>query len=301
MTSPAGRAYGQARARARSADILTASELAGMAAAAAVTWTGWRDLDVVDDGSGPLAVAYARLIGDYRVMRRAYPEAREALDALLQLHELENVKLVWRAAAREAPVETWRAAWRPLGELQRVALDRFTGLCSPTALVAALARTPYGAAAESALRAHGSDVAAVELALDRFGTQSVAAARDRLPAAEQTARTLLQAVIAARGALIDERTRTMVGLEAARAAVPLWSRTRHTGRRPRPVETRAAPPAALARWALALEPFSLAIPLALVLRREEEVRRLVTLSEVRARHAPAAEAARALAAVPAGG
>ena len=51
---------------------------------------------------------------------------------------------------------------------------------------------------------------------------------------------------------------------------------------------------ALARRVLAREPFSLAVPLALILLRDEEGRRLVTLSEVRARRLSAAAARRAM-------
>ena len=77
-------------------------------------------------------------------------------------------------------------------------------------------------------------------------------------------------------ALLDERAATTLGRP--------WEDRRNT----RPDIS------ALARGSLALEPFSLAIPLALVLMREEELRGLITLSEVRARHLSATEARRAM-------
>jgi hypothetical protein len=51
---------------------------------------------------------------------------------------------------------------------------------------------------------------------------------------------------------------------------------------------------ALTRRVLALEPFSLALPIALILLREDEVGRMITLSEVRARRLSPAEARRAM-------
>jgi vacuolar-type H+-ATPase subunit C/Vma6 len=296
MTAVARRAYGQARARARSATIC--SELAVLAVAAAPVLTrlpGWRDLEPADDGSATLALAYSRLVDDHLVMRHAYPEARGALAALLQLHELENLKLLWRAAVRGTALADWRGSWRPLGLLQRIALEWFADTLTLVSLAGALKGTPYRELAEATMQAHGEDVGAAELAIDRFGARTLAAAHDRLPEAERSARTLLRAVIDRRDALIGERARTALGLSAAAAA--LMAPSVLPGRPGRTLRGRTdARPrvTVMARRILALEPFSLAVPLALVLMREEEVRQLVTLSEVRARHLTAVEARRAM-------
>jgi vacuolar-type H+-ATPase subunit C/Vma6 len=289
MSAVARRAYGQARARARSAAILSEPAVTAMAAASAITnLPGWRDLGPHDDGSVTLALVYERLVDDHLVMRRAYPEAREALAALLQLHELENLKLAWRAAARGTTLADWRGSWRPLGALQRISLEQFGGLSTSASLAAALKTTPYGKLAV-VMQAHGGDAAAAELAIDRFGTRTVASAHDRLAPSERSARALLRAVIDRRDVSIFERARTTLGLSAEAAAVMTeW----------RPFQDRRidSQPGirALARRVLALEPFSLAVPLALVLMREEEVRRLLTLSEVRARQPSVLEARRAM-------
>ena len=278
MNAVAGRAYGQARARARGAAILSEPAAIAMAGAAAITRiAGWRDLGPNDDGSATLAVVYSRLIDDHVVMRRAYPEARTALAALLQLHELENLKLLWRAAVRGTAEAEWRGSWRPLGVLQTIPLDSFAGPLTLASLTGTLQATRYGELAAATRQAHGQDVAAAELAIDRFGTASLVSAHDRLSQRERSARRLLRAVIDHRNARLEERTSTTVGrLDQSRR---LDSRT---------------PITVLARRVLALEPFSLAVPVALILMREEEGRRLVTLSEVRARHLPAVAARRAM-------
>ena len=278
MTAVARRAYGQARARARSAAILSHPVVTAMATAPAITsLPGWRDLGPHDDGCVSLALVYSRLVDDHLVMRRAYPEAHGTLAALLELHELENLKLLWRAAVRGIALPDWRGSWRPLGVLQTLALEWFSGSLTLASLTVALRTTPYGELAATTMQSHGQDVAAAELAIDRFGTHRLVRARERLPGAERSARRLLRAVIDRRDALIDERACATVGR-------PFQGRLFAN----RPGIT------ADARRILALEPFSLAVPLALILLREEEVRRLLTLSEVRARHLSPAEARRAM-------
>ena len=277
MNALAGRAYGQARARARRAAILSEPAVIAMAGVPALTQiAGWRDLGRTDDGSATLAVVFSRLIADHVVMRRAYPEARAALAALLQLHELENLKLLWRAAVRGTAGAEWRGSWRPLGVLQTIRLDSFAGPLTLAALTATLQATRYRELAEATRQSHGQDVAAAELAIDRFGTAALVSAHDRLPRRERSARKLLRAIIDHRNARLEQRASTMVG---------------------RPDQSRLAsrtPITALARRLLAREPFSLAVPLALILLRDEEGRRLVTLSEVRARHLSAVAARRAM-------
>jgi vacuolar-type H+-ATPase subunit C/Vma6 len=296
MNAVASRAYGQARARARRAAILSEPVVIVMAGAPAVSrLPGWRDLGPADDGSAILALGYSRLVDDHVVMRRAYPEAREVLAALLQLHELENLKLLWRAAVRGTASTGWRGLWRPLGELQTIALESFAGGLTLPALTAALRPTPYAALAEAAIQAHGQDVAAAELAIDRFGTHRLASAHDRLPVSERSARTLLRAVIDRRDASMYQRARSTLGLTADAASVMI-TRAEHGGGRS--VQSRLADQhpriTALTRRVLALEPFSLALPIALILLREDEVGRMITLSEVRARRLSPAEARRAM-------
>jgi vacuolar-type H+-ATPase subunit C/Vma6 len=278
MTAVARRAYGQARARARGAALLSDTVVTVMATAPAVTpLPGWRDLGPHDNGSVTLALAYSRLVDDHLIMRRAYPEAREALAALLTLHELENLKLLWRAAVRGTPVAEWRGSWRPLGVLQSIALEQFAGPVTLASLSGTLQATPYGQLAAATMQAQGDDLAAAEVVIDRFGTRELGVAHDRLPRAEYSARKLLRAVIDRRDRFIKERACMTVGRPFQDHLIDTRQRL-----------------AALARRILTLEPFSLAVPLALVLMREQELRRLLTLSEVRARHMSSAEARRAM-------
>jgi vacuolar-type H+-ATPase subunit C/Vma6 len=267
MTAVARRAYGQARARGRAAAILSEPAVIAMAGAAAIgPLPGWRDLGPDDDGSTILAAAYSRLVDDHVVMRRAYPESRPALAALMQLHELENLKLLWRAVVRGTAMVDWRGSWRPLGVLQIVSPEWFTSALTVMGLTRALQATPYGELGTTLRRSHGHDVAAAELAIDRFGTHALASAHDRMPVVERSARRLLRAIVHRREALAHARASPTVGRPIQRRLIDTQPNV-----------------AALARHVLSFEPFSFAVPLALILMREEEVRRLLTLSEVRAR------------------
>jgi hypothetical protein len=275
MTAAPRRAYAQARTRARRASILEPATIQALVAVPAIgAVRGWQDLRPSDDGLATLAAVYARLVGDYEVVIAAYPEARGALVALLRLHEIENVKLLWRAAARQAAPSEWRHCWRPLGRLAAVAADALRPGATPGELAAALAPTPYGAIAGEALRAHAADLAAAELAFDRFASQAVAAAATGLPARERSARALLYAVLAERDAALVERATATLGISAERAR----SLTA-LGALPRQVVDRRR----LCRRCFATEPYALALPIALVLLREDECRQLVTLAERRAR------------------
>jgi hypothetical protein len=161
--------------------------------------------------------------------------------------------------------------------LQTISLDWFVGPLTLAALTGRLQATPYRELAAAARQSHGQDVAAAELAIDRFGTHTLVLAHDRLAVRERSARTLLRTIIDRRVALLDERASTTLRQSVqGRSIVP----------QPRIL--------ALASRILALEPFSLAVPLALVLLRDGEVRRLLTLSEIRARHLSAVEARRAM-------
>ena len=289
MTAAARRAYAQARTRARRGSILPPDAVTGLAAVEAVSSIpGWRDPGVADDGSAVVALVYARLVDDYALVIRTYPEAREALTALLRLHEIENVKLLWRAAVGGLPSSRWRPAWRPLGRLESVGADALPPRFAAADLAAALVRTPYGRIADRVLRAHGGDIAAAEVAFDRFASEAVASARARLPASERSARELLRLVLARRDAAIFQRATTTLGI-APDAAVSMTVLGRTPSRRPTDASRRV-----LCGRVFAQEPFSLAVPIALVLRREDERRRLLTLAELRARLASPADVRRAL-------
>lgn len=308
MSLASRRACGLARVRAHKSRLLDAPTLAALAAvdAPAATLPGWRDLDAASDASSILALAYDRLIADCVVAMAGYPEARDVLRALVELHEIENVKLLWRAATARLPFDAWRAEWRPLGSLERVSATAVAPLTSVRQLAAALARTPYARVADAEVRAHPDDPAAVEIAFDRAGSARVLAAARALPGREHAARDLALSVVRERDVAIAARVIGALGL-APDVAVEMTAvlgreagASRLASLARRAAETRSAVRAArrlACRRAFIGDPFSLAPPIALVLQREDEARALISLAEIRTCRLSPPDAARALTAV----
>ena len=137
------------------------------------------------DGS-PAAV-FPPLVRWYVTVSAVYPGARPVLAALLRLHEIENVKLLWRAAVRgRAPLES---CWRPLAPLEGIAFEPRP--MRPDELVARLARTPYAGIARAMLRSHAADLPASEMGFDRWAWQALDDEARRLPPREADAFRLL--------------------------------------------------------------------------------------------------------------
>jgi vacuolar-type H+-ATPase subunit C/Vma6 len=328
MSAPAALAYGYARARARKSRVISATVLVGLVTAdqPALTIPGWRDVENDHDGAALVSLLYARLIDDYVTMIRAYPAARGVLLALARLHELENVKLAWRAALGSVPPAEWRDCWRPMGALETISRTACEATSSPRHVGRASVGTPYEAIAKAVSSAHPGDLAAAEIAFDRWGSRELANATRALSESEGAARDLVWRVLRERDIALMERAVGPLGLppeSAVRMTAILadelgaagihrfaeWSAEsgalmplppRITGSRS-PVRTfaellsrmRASRRKACRRVFLG-PPFCLAPPIALVLLREDEVRGLSSIAELRARRAPADVAARVL-------
>jgi hypothetical protein len=327
MTGLARSAYAYARVRARKSRILTPSLLAALTVSddPALTIAGWRDIDATAGAAPLMGAAYRRFIADCALVVAGRPDLAEAVRALIGLHENENVKLAWRAIARARNSDAWRPLWRPLDGFATVDVDRCAAALSLVELVESLRRSPFGPVAADALRLHGADAPAAELLFDRAAIARIARARADLPAADTPARALLTLVVFACDVAVLEAVmgglhvapRSALGLTSIAAmlspreqrALEAWiaggSSTLVLPRRfdaDAPVRTlgdlRRALGAALdsaCRRAFRASPRSAAAPLALVLRRDEELRALVTAGELRARHATASVAARVLA------
>jgi vacuolar-type H+-ATPase subunit C/Vma6 len=292
----------------------------------ALTIPGWRDVEDDHDAAALVSLLYARLIDDYVTMIRAYPGARGVLLALARLHELENVKLAWRAALGSIPPAQWRDFWRPMGALETISRTVCEATSSPRHAARACVGTPYETIAKVVSSAHAGDLAAAEIAFDRWGSRELAVATRDLPESEGAARDLLWRIVRERDIAVMERAVGPLGLapeSAARMTTILadelgaggirrfaeWSAesgalmplpARITGSRS-PVRSftealsrmRASRRKACRRVFLG-PPFCLAPPIALVLLREDEVRGLSSVAELRARRAPADVAARVL-------
>lgn len=203
---------------------------------------------------GAPAETYPPLVRWYTVFLAIYPTAAPLLMALFRRHEVENLKLLWRAAARSRvpPAHCWRPL-EPLGVLPWAA--RAT---TPAELVHRLAGTAYGDIARALLRSHATDLPATEIGLDRWVWTGISGEAARLPAAERGAAELVETLVLEHDVELLRRGAS-VGLEpdlVAKSTVGL-SRTCGAGPLAAAAAWRASEdgplfrvlPRALARWA----------------------------------------------------
>jgi ATP synthase C subunit len=131
------------------------------------------------------------LVRWYVTFEKMYPAGAPLFTAFFRLHEIENLKLLWRAAlSGRAPR---LSLWRPLAPLAAIAFP--PGSLTLAELVRALDATPYAAIARTLVSAHGEDPAATEIGLDRWAWGRLADEAARLPAAERAARDLVRRYI----------------------------------------------------------------------------------------------------------
>jgi hypothetical protein len=192
------------------------------------------------------------LLRVYSLAIRGYPGASSLFRALLQLHEIENVKLVWRAKARGMDRDAVGHLWIDLTPLATFSGD--------------VEGTPYAGIAKSIARAHGRDLAASELALDRWASQQVLGETRRLPRRESVTRRLLELVVRERDSEIVRRGAKWYGLTSIGGVAEDVLRLRRERLR-------------LCHRAFVGSPFLLAPAVAVVLLAEEEVRSVRALVE----------------------
>jgi hypothetical protein len=275
--------------------------------------------------SGNLAAlageSFRKLIDGYAMLMASYPIGQSLFLALVRLHEIENLKLAWRAAVRGLPPARWLPFWVPLGSLAVVDSDDCRDCRTLSALTGVLARTPYFSIAETMRRAHADDLAAAEVGFDRWASRAVVDAALLLPAREHLARDLALALVRERDFHVVRRGAhsgtlppdAMIGavahlgteLGAASALAlgawtpadgPLWTRLprrwlRVVGHVPDWEALTLAMRQArrgLCRRALRAHPFCLAPGLAVLLLHEEDVRALGALDESGDHRAPSA-------------
>lgn len=255
MNGRGGIAYAHARMLAWKSRLLTRTEAAPLFAAtnAAEMQRAVAALELRD----PLA----RLLHVYGMAIGGYPRGAALFRALLRLREIENVKLLWRLTSRPSRREALDRLWIDLGALATVPqLDA----AAPAALAEGLRATPYESIAATVARVHGSDVAAAELAFDRWASQRLGEEARRLPASETLSRRLVESVVRERDGQLAVRGARWYGL----ATVPSAELDVVALRRER---------IRLCRRAFVGNPFLLAPALAVVLLAEEEVRAVAAL------------------------
>ncbi|HEY7512459.1 MAG TPA: V-type ATPase subunit [Vicinamibacteria bacterium] len=230
-------AYGQARVRARKSFLPAAADAAARPAPA------------------DRAARFAALLSDYALVLGAFPGGGGLARALLGLHEIENLKLLWRALDRRAPAERWAHLWRPLGSLATLRLEDGRDAVSLPDVLRTLG-PPLAKMARAIHAAHAARPADAEVALDRWASRRLLDEARALPPRESVARDLALAVVRERDLDLVRRARSygMTGEAAAGAAVLL------------PDEIGPAPLRALAAWTPADGPLFASLPPALARR-----------------------------------
>lgn len=172
-----------------------------------------------------------RLLRVYRTATRGYPDGLPLFRALLQLHELEDVKTLWRKGGKPSDVAA-----------------------------------PFREIAAVIARAHGSDIAAAELAFDRWASRRLLDEAHRLPRSETITRKLIENVVRERDAEIVRRGAKWYGLTSVQGHADDVIAIRRERLR-------------LCRRAFVGSPFLLAPAIAVILLAEEEMRAVRALIE----------------------
>jgi len=255
--SRGARAYAHARIRACKSRLLTRADAAPLLAAT--------DTAAMQRVIAALGIddPMTRLLRVYRTAIDGYRDGAPLFRAMLQLHEIENVKLLWRVAAnghRDRIARLW------------IGLGAFASFPIPEAatlneLVTQLAKTPYAEIAKSVARAHGNDVAAAELAFDRWASRCLLDEARRLTRRESIARRLIELLVRERDAQLLLRGAKWYGLTSV---APGKSADIMALRRER---------LRLCRRAFVGSPFLLGPAVAVILLAEEEVRAVRGLVE----------------------
>jgi hypothetical protein len=221
MNTP-GRAYGFARVSAMKSTLLTPEDVVAIRCTT--------DARASDRAAAALEIdeepkRFARLISRYRSVLRAYVEADPIIRRMLQLHEVENVKLAWRAAIRKIEAARWQPLLRNLEELATIDAARLGSANTLYEVAQSLARTPFEEVAESVLGAHGDDLAAAELAFDRWASVRLLDSVSLMGEAEHLARDIIIELVRERDDELAARGVIAYGLspEAAAAARALGS------------------------------------------------------------------------------
>jgi hypothetical protein len=256
VIAPARYAFGHTRVRAMKGALLRQAEV--------VTVPHRRDRPPAAP-IAPVASLYRGFAACCATLCRSYPAHRDLFLAIFRLHELFNLKLSIRCVVRRRALPA--GCWRPLDPLATLVEDDVGRIRTREGLLSAVGRTPYGAVTAAALRAHGDDMFAIELALDRWASGVLHEHAENLSSGERRASRLLRALVRLRDLEIVGRAISSYGV--APAAVPGLTTVLHR-------ECGAAALAALAAWTPASGPLSGSVPRQLL----RETGRVATWSDL---------------------
>lgn len=193
-----------------------------------------RDVTAMQRVVATLELDERKLSRVYATAMRGYPRGASLFRALQQLHEIEDVKRQWRETVKRG------GSVRELAEK----LGTFADIA----------------------RVHGTDIAAAELAFDRWASQRLIDEAHNLPRREALARALIESLVRERDAEIVRRGAKWYGFASITGSVPDVVAMRKERLR-------------LCRRAFVGSPFLLATPLAVILLAEEEARAVRALVE----------------------
>ena len=257
MMSRGPLAYAHARIRAAKSRLLTRADAAPLFAAA--DDTAMQRVLAALEIDDPLR----RVVRVYQTAIRGYREGAPLFRALLQRHEIENVKLLWRVTVNRRRRDAITPLWLDLAPLAMVSI---VDAANPHELADRLSRTPYAGIAATVARVHGADLAAAELAFDRWMSQRLLEEARRLPGPESGARRLVELVVRERDAELVRRGPTWYGLTSVSGTADDAVALRNARLR-------------LCRRAFVGSPFLLAPAVAVILLAEAEARAVRALVE----------------------
>ncbi len=206
------RAYGFARVSAQRSGLLSPEDIGALQMA--------NDPNTAARAAAALGIAdeqkrFERLLVRYRAIIRCYPDAAPLVRTLLRFHEIENVKLVWRATLRAIPAERWMPLWHDLDDLGELAAESFDGVHTLYDIVERLHGTLYEHVAADIYSAHGSDLGAAELEFDHWASMQAVAEIESLDRSEGIARQIGEALVRQRDEEIVRRGVASYGLSPA--------------------------------------------------------------------------------------
>lgn len=281
MKPSGARAYGYARARAWKSRLLSRED-AGPLLAAGDPSAMQRAIEVLGRDS-----SFQRLLRIYQTALRTHRSSGPLLRALLRLHEIENVKLLWRAAIHHVDADGIRRLWIPLGALATIR-DPAAVPATLREVADAVNGTPFTPIVDDVLRAFSNDLGAAELAFDRWASRQLLDEARKLPRGESLARQLIESVVQKRDAEILRRGERWFGLSPAATLLSV-------AQADPPARADRSVGAILCRRAFRGDPFSLAPIVALIVLAEAEVRAVRALIERQGETALDASLARAIA------
>jgi len=218
---------------------------------------------------------WAGLARWYATFVAIYPSGAALFGAMFRRHEIENVKLLWRAARRARPPDP--LCWRPLNPLASVSLPFRVETIGE--LVDRLGATPYAPIARTLTRT--VDAALTEIGLDRWVWEGLWRHASALPGREAVARDLVRLLVLEHDVnLLRRGTSFGIAPDQVAKATVLMGKQERIATDMDPLDLRRRRGRACRR-AFVGWPFQLGPAVAALLLREEQARGVLSIAAAR--------------------